>query len=131
MNNSLFPIKLAGLLVHVLADEKLMHRHSLDNIQPALPNDYHRIMLCSPPLQYAIRNKIGEDQFRVRLAIPKESTSVLDRARNTIIEVYGIKGNLLTDANVLQHIERELSLAIELELVYALLETKGIKVDHV
>lgn len=131
MNNSLFPVKLAGLLMHVMADEKLMSRTCNHLIEPAMPNEYHRIVLCSPNVQHAVRNRIGKNDFRVRLAIPKESHSPMDRARSTNIEVYSVKGKLLTDANVLSHIERDLSLAIELELIYALLETKGIKVDHV
>lgn len=129
-SNSLFPLKLASLLNQVMADEKLMSRVCNHLIEPTLPELYHRIVLCSPNVQHAVRNRIGEDDFRVRLCIPKESKSPMDRALSTFVEVYSVKGKLLTDGNVLSHIERELSLAIELELVYALLETKGIKVDQ-
>lgn len=85
-----------------------------------------RMVLSTPEVMTAVRTLFGVRDCRVRFAYDEYNDGF--RGQMPCLEVYNLDGALLTQPMDVSRLSHDLSNAIQVELFYFLLKTKGLEV---
>lgn len=130
MNSHIFPVKLHSLMNALHQTNMLTKRTPPPGLTVDQDDGLSRIMLYTPEVHKATAVYMGDDTptFRKRIAYPPHGSVLGVLVEQVAFEVYSVDGTLLATAP-LCNLEREMSLAIEVELMSLILEGNGIKIE--
>lgn len=120
----LFPVKVFAMIraMSNLGVVDTMRKIPINSSEDGLT----RLVLSSPEVFGAVKNKIKLKDFRVRLAFANDVEDFLSVVNKAQLEVYNVEGNLI-EATPLEKTDNFISCAIQVEIFQELLRAK--KVD--
>lgn len=130
MSGHIYPIKLHSLMYALHQTTILEARKSPPGLIDEQSDDLDRIILFSPEVHRATAVYMSDDtpMFRKRLAYPPHGSVLGVLVEQVAFEVYSVDGKLVA-STPLCNLERDMSLAVEVELLSLILEGNGIKIE--
>lgn len=92
-------------------------------------DDYNRVVLSTPEVVQAVRKEYKLTHCRIRFAFAKTENSYPMRIAAPRLEVYTLEGEPAFEPISLDKLPLELSTAVEVELMYLLLRSRGIEIS--
>jgi len=132
MCNSLFYVKALQLAQLFRDIPKVVEARNKDcGVMPLgeKGDGYVRLGLSLPEVRRAIRKEYGYGDCRVRFAFAKKWSDYPVMTPEPRLEIYDIEGKPLMEPVPLHELPEDLSTAVEVELMYVLLLSRGIEIS--